>query len=224
MPRWPAAAAVLCCYKPWFPRPYVRGRAVMPGSQRKRPALSATVALAVLLALAALRPAAAQQLDVSAQQNRINAHFASGNYQAAFSEAQALEALVRARLGTDNPTYMMALTNVGAAHQRLGRYREAERIYAQVGEAYRKHVAPTDIARAQPLGNLATVYRLQGRNREAETLYKQALDIRVKASGGVNAEVVKLMGNIADVYANQARHAEAEAQYKQALALAEQVG
>src|SRR5215470_4788258 len=128
--------------------------------------------LFLLLSIAAgALPGAAQPLDFAASEKRFQELAAAGNYAAAFAEAQKLESAVKARSGTNNPTYVRALNNLAGANQYLGRYREAEGLFKQVLAVLEKNLGPADPAVAQALSNLATVYVYQGRYGEAEPLY-----------------------------------------------------
>jgi CHAT domain-containing protein/Tfp pilus assembly protein PilF len=187
--------------------------------------LGCLVATAIALMLAVgsvLTPAAAQQIDIADAQKRFQGLYAAGNYAAALAEAQKTEATAK-RGGTGNITYILALNDLARAHQALGHYGDAARMFKQVLDALQKNIPPTDPRLAQALANLATVYLLQARPGEAEKLYKQALDIQTKALGPSNATVATLISNVADAYKSQARYDEAEAQYKRALAMAEKV-
>jgi CHAT domain-containing protein/tetratricopeptide (TPR) repeat protein len=168
------------------------------------------------------RPAMAQQFDIAAAQKRFQDLYAAGDYAAAFAEAQKTEAAAK-RGGTNNLPYMLALNDLGRAHQAMGRYGEAVGAFRQVLAAFQKNMPPTDPKIGQVLANLATALLLQGNAGEAEKLYKQALDIQTKQSPESPA-VVLLINNLGNVYKSQARYDDADAQYKRALAMAEKIG
>jgi CHAT domain-containing protein/Tfp pilus assembly protein PilF len=181
----------------------------------------ATLVIAFVLSMGVgLGPASPQQSDLAASQKRFQDLYAAGNYAAAFAEAKKAEAAAR-RSGTNNFAYVSALNDLGRAHQALGNYADAAKMFKQVADALRKNLPAADPRIAQALANLATVHMLQGRNAEAEKLYKQALDIATKALGPGNPMVTGLITNLGDIYKNQARYDEAEAQYRRALETAE---
>ena len=165
----------------------------------------------------------AQEIDFAKAQERFQALYSSGDYNAALAEAQKTEAAAK-RAGTNNLTYVLALNDLGRANQALGRYSDAARMFKQVLSTLQKNVPATDPRVAQLQANLATVYLLQGSYGEAEKLYKQALETTTASLGPDNPKVITLIGNLADVYKSQARYDEAEAQYKKALDLAERAG
>lgn len=165
----------------------------------------------------------AQGIDFAKAQERFQALYSSGDYNAALAEAQKTEAAAK-RGGTNNLTYVLALNDLGRANQALGRYSDAARMFKQVLSTLQKNVPATDPRVAQLQANLATVYLLQGSYGEAEKLYKQALETTTAALGPDNPKVIMLVSNLADVYKSQARYDEAEAQYKKALEKAEKAG
>ena len=97
------------------------------GSQRQN--VRTTFTLALFLALAALVPASAQQVDLSAIQRRFHQFHDAGNYPAALEEAKKLEAGVKARFGVDNSNYSTAVHDLALAYDGLGKYAEAEQHY-----------------------------------------------------------------------------------------------
>jgi CHAT domain-containing protein/tetratricopeptide (TPR) repeat protein len=178
--------------------------------------------LPTLLLLALALPAGtsrAQQPDSASAEKRFQDLAAAGNYTAAFAEAQKLESAVKARAGTNNPTYIRALNNLAGAHQYLGRYREAEGMFRQVLAALEKNLGPNDASVAQALTNLATVYVYQSRHGDAEPLYQRAIAIIEKGRGAGNAAVAPVLKDLAEVYLAQVRYEEAERALSQALTI-----
>lgn len=186
----------------------------------RRSGVIAVIAVLMLAIQSMPEPAAAQQVDIAAAQKRFQDLYAAGNYTAAFAEAQKTEAAAK-RGGTNNLAYVLAVNDLGRAHQALGRYSDAAGMFKKALGTLQSNVPPTDPRVAQIQANLATVYLLQGSYGEAEKLYKQALEATTKAAGPSNPTVALLLNNLGDVYKSQARHDEAEAQYKRALEMAE---
>lgn len=90
--------------------------------------------LGVVLTLAlgmccTLAPAAAQVADLNAIYKRFSKFNAAGDYGAALAEARKMEAVVKARFGTDHANYASALTNLAIVYQSQGKYAEAEGLY-----------------------------------------------------------------------------------------------
>ncbi|MFY9625948.1 MAG: CHAT domain-containing tetratricopeptide repeat protein [Rhodoplanes sp.] len=167
-----------------------------------------------------LAPAAAQGFDIAAAQQRFQALYAGGKYQAALAEAQKNEAAAK-RGGVNTLPYVLALNDLGRANQALGRYNEAARAFKQVVDTLKKNVPPTDPKLIQSNANLAKVYLLLGRYDDAEKMFKEARDATARQSAPGRA-LATLTMNMGDVYRFQARYDEAEEQYNKALEMAEQ--
>jgi CHAT domain-containing protein/tetratricopeptide (TPR) repeat protein len=192
----------------------------------KRIMKSRWLVLALLLATRLeCGPAIAQRIDFEGSHKRFEDLYAAADYKAALAEAQRTEAAAK-RAGTNNIAYVLALNDLGRAHQALGQYGTAATMFNQAIATLRqavlqKQIAPEDPRLRQIIANLATVYLLQGRHDDAEKLYNEALQIAVKASGPASSEVAMLTGNLAEVAKQQRRYAQAEALYQRALNLAE---
>src|ERR1700732_2831982 len=79
-----------------------------------------------LFALLDRAPAVAQQGDLDAIYKRLNELFAAGNYSAALVEAQKFEAGVKARFGSNNANYAVALSRLAGVYWKQGKYADAE--------------------------------------------------------------------------------------------------
>src|SRR5262245_8757520 len=79
--------------------------------------------------LVVLTPAAAQQTDLNAILTRANELYAAGNYPAALTEAQKLEAGIKAQFGTDHANYAIALSTLARVYSAQGKYADAEAHY-----------------------------------------------------------------------------------------------
>ncbi len=142
--------------------------------------------------------------------------YAAGNYAGALAEAQQQESAAK-RNGTNNPTYMAALTNLAGAYQALGQYAKAAAMFAQVLDAFQKNVKADDPTLAQPLSNLGTAYALLGRYGGAQKLFAQALALRERAPGVNNNDLVLALNDLANVYRKEANYSDAETMLKRAL-------
>jgi tetratricopeptide (TPR) repeat protein len=170
----------------------------------QRIAKSSWLILGLLLAVGLESGAAtAQRIDFEGSHKRFEDLCAAADYKAALVEAQKTEATAK-RAGTNNISYVLALNDLGRAHQALGDYSKAASMFNQAVATLRqavlqKHITPDDSRLRQIIANLATVYLLQGRLEDAEMLYNEALQIAVKASGPTSSEVAMLTGNLAEV-------------------------
>ena len=114
-----------------------------------------------------------------------------------------------------------SLNNLANLYDSQGRYEEAEPLYQQALEVYRKLLGNEHPDVATSLDNLAGLYSLQGRYEEAEPLYRQALDMR-KRLGDEHLDVATSLNNLASLYDLQGCYEEAEPLYQQALETFEQ--
>jgi CHAT domain-containing protein/tetratricopeptide (TPR) repeat protein len=175
---------------------------------------------ATLLLTSAIAPAAAQQGDLHAIIWRYHELYAAGNYSAALVEAQKFEAGIKARSGTHNANYSLALNNLANVYRAQGKYAEAEALHKRALAIY-EALGKDHPDVAATLSNLAGVYEAQGKYAEAEANYKRALAIDEAKLGNEHPEVATLLDNLAQVYANQGKYAEAEALNRRALAIYE---
>ena len=111
----------------------------------------------------ALAPAAAQQVDLNAIQRRFNQFYDAGNYPAALEEAKKLEAGAKARLGTADPNYSIAIFDLALAYEALGKYAEAEQHYKQALVIDEKLFGPGNRKLVRTINNLAIVNMYQGK-------------------------------------------------------------
>src|SRR5580704_11851630 len=92
--------------------------------------VSIVAVAAIMIGICAeLRPAAAQLADVEAIRKRYFELYDAHDYAAALVEAQRLETLVKARLGTNHPIYADVLNNLAVVHRDQGKYGEAEQLF-----------------------------------------------------------------------------------------------
>jgi tetratricopeptide (TPR) repeat protein/CHAT domain-containing protein len=163
-----------------------------------------------------LAPAAAQSTDIDAGRNRFKELYAAGNYTAALVEAEALEAIIKARYGVNHPNYGVALNNLAIVYKAQGKYSEAEELYKRDLAISEKSLGASHPNVAQTLNNLANLYHDQGKYTDAVELHKRALAIREKALGKGHPNVAQSLQNLAGVYSDQAKYAEAERLFERA--------
>jgi DNA-binding SARP family transcriptional activator/tetratricopeptide (TPR) repeat protein len=125
-----------------------------------------------------------------------------------------------ARLTGDHIAEAGALTSLGLAHARQGRYQRAAGQLQEALDLFRKTGDLTGQTRA--LGNLGIVRLQQGRYREAEHHYRQVLSLIRELGDQRNAPtVLTSLGNIA---LRQGRYRQAAEHLQQALALYRKAG
>jgi CHAT domain-containing protein len=185
-----------------------------------RPAIRLVVA--VLLALAGVKPAAAQHDPQAADLNRqIDALTREARYGEALPLANQLVTMREARLGPDHPDVAAAFGRVGDLNIELGRYAEAERAFRR-GLAIREKalgLSHPDVSNS--LVGLANVYRRTGRYADGQPIAERAVAIREQAFGPDDRRLGFALNLVAELLRYQGRYAEAEPVYRRALAIRE---
>ena len=181
---------------------------------------SGSVALLLLLALAASAPSLGQSADLTVYLKRYGEFWAAGDYSAALSEAQNFAAAAKARYGAHHESYAGALFLQAKAHFVEGQYGEAERLYKLALRIFEKRASSArDLART--LNGLGAVYEHQGNYAAAEELHKRALRILEGARDADQAVLADTIENLGNVYVGQGLYGRAEDFYRRALALRE---
>jgi tetratricopeptide (TPR) repeat protein len=125
-----------------------------------------------------------------------------------------------ARHATDPTAQAHALTNLGATHLQLGRYRPAADHLEQALTLFRQAGDPVGQARAQ--GNLGAVEARLGRYGPAADHYEQALTLYQQA--GNRTSEADALNNLGIIEARLGRYGPAADHYEQALILCRQTG
>ena len=146
---------------------------------------------------------------------RIAAFQARNEFRRALGEAQALEALVKAKLGTRHLAYAIALAYLGQCSVDLGLYAEAERYYRR-GAALAEQLH--DSTAVALTGEIATAVRRQGRYAEAEALARRAVALSGTLLPPDDPDTMRVQNGLADILNESGRYAEAEALFRRVLA------
>jgi len=145
-------------------------------------------------------------------------HYAVSDYRRATQSAQRQLAL--AEKGHNEHWRAIALTNIGAAYDSLGKRRQALEYYEQALLIMRE--VGDRSGEATTLNNIGAVYDSLGERRRALEYYEQALPIR-REVGDRSGEATTL-NNIGLVYDNLTERRRALEYYKQALSISREVG
>jgi tetratricopeptide (TPR) repeat protein len=78
-----------------------------------------------------------------------------------------------------------------------GRYAEAQPLYLQALELWKRLLGEEHPAVTTSLNNLAGLYKSQGRYAEAQPLYLQALELRKRLLGEEHPAVASTLNNLA---------------------------
>jgi tetratricopeptide (TPR) repeat protein len=117
--------------------------------------LQSFVSIVFLVIVVGVAPAAAQQGDIGAINQRAKELFEAGNFAAALVELQKFEAAVKARFGTNSAHYATALNARALVYKTQGRYADAEPLYRQALAISEKALGPDNPIVAVALNNLA---------------------------------------------------------------------
>ena len=113
------------------------------------------------------------------------------------------------------------LNNLANLYYAQGRYEQAEPLYLQALELYKRLLGDNHPDVAMSLNNLAGLYEAQGRYEQAEPLYLQALELYKRLLGDNHPHVATSLNNLAYLYRAQGRYEQAEPLYLQAVEIAE---
>jgi CHAT domain-containing protein/Tfp pilus assembly protein PilF len=179
------------------------------------------IALAVWLNL--LAGSHAQPADIAALTKRYHELHDSGDYAGALAQAQKLEAAIKARFGTNDRNYVVALFALAQVNRSLGRYKDVEDFYKRSLAILEKSPKALPVDLAHTYQNLADLYLEQSRYAEADGLLKRALPIFEQNLGPDAPPVSRALHSMGELSLQQGRYSDAESLQKRALAIDEKV-
>jgi tetratricopeptide (TPR) repeat protein len=146
---------------------------------------------------------------------------------------RAREALAPCRLalsvlerecGPSHPDVACVLLALGALHEELGEYAEAEREFHRADDMLEGYARERDPAlvrlRVQARGRRAGIVRLLGRYEQAELFYLQSAELADRELGHHDEVLAAVLNGLGLVYKAVGRFADAERVYRRALAMA----
>jgi tetratricopeptide (TPR) repeat protein len=102
------------------------------------------------------------------------------------------------------------MNNLALVYRSLGRYPEAESLFAEVLETSRRVLGVEHPLTLACLTNLAILYRYLERYDEAEALYLEALEAKRRVLGEEHPHTAACLSSLGKLYRIQARYDEAE--------------
>jgi tetratricopeptide (TPR) repeat protein len=115
--------------------------------------------------------------------------------------------------------FASTLSNLAFLYYSQGRYDQAEPLYLQALELWKRLLGEDHPHVATSLNNLAVLYDSQGRYDQAKPLYLQALELSKRLLEEDYPHVATSLNNLAGLYYSQGRYDQAEPLYLQALEL-----
>lgn len=151
--------------------------------------------------------------------------FNNGHYVQAEPAAKQTLEFVERTASKGHTDLAVALTDLGDVKLMLGKYAEAESLYARALEITKSEsIAAENVYVANAAGRLGMALAAQGTFPRAESLFKQALSIDEKVYGAVNAHVAIDLRDLGRFYADWGYYAKAEPLLLRALDIMERVG
>ena len=133
-----------------------------------------------------------------------------GRYQKACSEYLAAIAVDKKLFGTDHPSTLHSMAELGITFCKLGRYDEAEKLLVQVVEDTQRVLGAEHLQTLNGTSYLTTVYRRQHRWEKAETLQIKLLEAVERTQGKEYQGALICINDLVITYKEQGRLKEAE--------------
>jgi tetratricopeptide (TPR) repeat protein len=106
---------------------------------------------------------------------------------------------------------------LGRLYQDQGKLAQAEEMYQQALQGYKKSLGPEHTSTLNTVNNLGNLYNDQGKLGQAEEMYQQALQGYEKALGLEHTSTLNTVNNLGNLYKNQGKLGQAEEMYQRAL-------
>ncbi len=190
--------------------------------QRKMKVTPRTALTALLLALATIPPASAQQNDFTTMSQAHDAAYQAGDYARALTLSTQLIALAQRNGGEKNLPLIVAKIANGADLIALARFREAEAMLVQAEKAATALGAQHQLV-LFARQNLSAMLVQQGRYKEAEPLIRSNLSAMIAARGENSPLTLTVMSTLGSVVQLQGRLTEAEPIHAKVDAIAVQL-
>ena len=137
-------------------------------------------------------------------------HHEQGHYQKACSELLTVIAVEKRLFGTDHPSTLLSMADLGITFSNLGRYDEAEKLLVQVVENTQRVLGADNLQTLYCMTNLAIAYRRQYRWEEAEILQLKVSEVLERTQDTESQANIVNMNDLALTYKEQGRWKEAE--------------
>ena len=141
-----------------------------------------------------------------------------------YREGQApAETAVRIATAKARPIQLAQYSNLlGLLYQKMGRYGDAEPLYARSLQIREQQLGADHPATAASLNNLALLYKVMGRYGDAEPLLARSLQIHEQQLGADHPATATSLNNLAELYRVMGRYGEAVPLFTRSLQIREQ--
>ncbi len=119
--------------------------------------------------------------------------------------------------------YASLLAGIAGLFRDLGNYNEAERVYQETLNTFKRVQAEEHPDYANTLNNLALLYKSIGDLVRVEPLHQEALAIRKRVLGEQHPDYAESLNNLGVLYRDQCDYGRAEPLYQEALAIRKRV-
>ncbi len=135
------------------------------------------------------------------------------------AEKAAREALEmdRRALGSDHPSVLRDMFNLGGILTEERHYADAEAVFKELIESARRVLGPQHPGTLAAMSNLASLVRGEQRYADAEKLEREVLEAQRQALGPEHASTLLTMGNLGYVLIKEKNYPEAEKVLREAL-------
>jgi tetratricopeptide (TPR) repeat protein len=146
-----------------------------------------------------------------------------GRYEAAMlAHMQLLEQRIRV-LGTEHPSTLVSMNEVGVALDGQGKYAEAEQMHRKTLALNEKVLGQEHPSTLVSMNQVGVALRSQGKHAEAEQMHRKTLALKEKVLGQEHPSTLVSMNQVGVALRSQGKHAEAEQMHRKVLALREKV-
>lgn len=142
-----------------------------------------------------------------------------GFYDEAENWGKRCYAIVQNKLGTENLSVAMSLSQLAYVYRKQGKYEEAERLNKNALDLRQKLLGEEHPDVADSLNNLALVYYEKGEYDAAETLLIKSLEMRRQLLNAEHIDIADSLNNLALTYNAQGYYKKAESLYQEAYEL-----
>ncbi|MFZ1919895.1 MAG: serine/threonine-protein kinase [Terriglobales bacterium] len=141
-----------------------------------------------------------------------------GKYPEAENAARASLEMDRQALGSDHPSVLRDMFNLGGILTQEAHYADAEEINKELIESARRVLGPQHPGTLVAMNTLAMVLDREKRFTEAEKLYREVYEAQRQTLGPDNASTLLTLGNLGSLLIEEKNYREAEEVLRQALA------